>query len=101
MASPFISTFGDRHHAENWARDWSNRHNNETCYIVEIKIEEEDNVIVFRVNDLVNRLGVTTSRPSSEYRSEYLCFYRIPSELFETMQVINGGMKLNIVKMKS
>jgi hypothetical protein len=76
--SPFISTFGNKWHAESWARKWRKNNGYQPCYITVITIDEEDGVMVFDVVDLVNRLGIVTSY---ECDSEYLCFHRIPSEV--------------------
>jgi hypothetical protein len=80
ILSPFISTFGSRQHAENWAQVWSENNGYGLCNIVVITIDEADGVMVFDVADLVNRLGVVTSLHPSQYHSEYLCFRHIPSE---------------------
>jgi hypothetical protein len=86
IPSPFISTFSDGRHAHNWARDWNKRHYPETCDVVEITIEAGDGVTVFRVADLVGRLGVYTSLKPYQYQDEYLCFLRIPSETIVSMK---------------
>ncbi|KAG8814488.1 hypothetical protein FRC19_001708 [Serendipita sp. 401] len=77
--SPFISTFSNREHALNWARIWRGNHNLQDCQIVELRILANDGVAVFRLADLVNALGITTTLEPSQYRSEYLCFHNIPA----------------------
>lgn len=99
--SPFISTFANRNHAENWARNWSTKHDNQTCHILEIEIKETDNVIVFHVDTVVKKLGNVTLRRPSEYRSEYLCLHRIPEELIVGGEEINSGMRDDKFKMES
>lgn len=99
--SPFISVFGNRQHAENWAQLWNDR-NSGTCYIVTITIQAEDDVIVFRVANLINRLGVTTSLHPSQYHSEYFCFRRIPAEAIVRREpVYQLGMKSQHVTRES
>lgn len=90
--SPYISAFGIKQHAENWARNYSERNGYGTCEIVEICIEEADNVIVFRVADLVRSLNIFTPLQPSQYRSEYLCFRHIPSEAIVRREPVYEGM---------
>ncbi|KAG8811294.1 hypothetical protein FRC19_004003 [Serendipita sp. 401] len=75
VPSPFISTFENRQHARNWARDWREKHHNQLCHILEIRLEANHGVAVFRVADLVDELGISTDSPD-----EYLCLHWIPSE---------------------
>ncbi|KIM26855.1 hypothetical protein M408DRAFT_330422 [Serendipita vermifera MAFF 305830] len=79
VLSPFISTFSNREHAHNWARVWSENNNHrDWCFVVVVTLMPQHGVTVFRVADLVNRLGINTSLDPSQYESEYLCFQRIP-----------------------
>ncbi|PVG03481.1 hypothetical protein CPB86DRAFT_793410 [Serendipita vermifera] len=80
VTSPFISVFGSWQHAKNWANRWF-ENNNQICYLVEIRLEANDDIRVLRVRTLVDRLGITTRLDPSQYHSEYLCFQRIPSEV--------------------
>lgn len=94
-ASPFISTLSNRRHAHAWARKWSENHNYEQGFVVTIKIEMHHRVTVFRVADLVNRLGITIVGLNPEqYESEYLCFHHIPPEsIVKEQSVSYPGMK--------
>jgi hypothetical protein len=96
ITSPFISTFGNRQHAENWANTWI-ANNNQTCYLLEIRLDADDDVRVFRVRSLVDRLGVTTRLDPSQYHSEYLCFQRIPSEAVVRRFSISPGMIVTVI----
>ncbi|KAG8852731.1 hypothetical protein FRB91_006065 [Serendipita sp. 411] len=80
IPSPFISTFSNRGHALNWARTWRANNGDQPCKIVELVIEANDGVAVFRLADLVDGLGITTTLEPSQYRSEYLCLHNIPPE---------------------
>jgi hypothetical protein len=56
---------------------------------MEIKIEDDDDVIVFRVTDLITRLDISIpSLSPSQYRSEYLFFRRIPSEVIVGIECV-------------
>ncbi|KAG8822504.1 hypothetical protein FRC18_011017 [Serendipita sp. 400] len=81
VRSPFISTFRNREHAENWARRWAFNNDPESCEIVKMRIDSDDDVMVFRLAYLVDRLGISTSLDRSQIRSEYIFFRRIPSEV--------------------
>ncbi|KAG8806454.1 hypothetical protein FRC17_004981 [Serendipita sp. 399] len=86
-ASPFISTFSNFQHAQNWAKRWTENHK-EACTIVELEIETDHNVTVFHVSTLAEKLGVTPSIDPSFYRSEYLCFHRIPPRCIVQVSVV-------------
>ncbi|KIM23818.1 hypothetical protein M408DRAFT_249169 [Serendipita vermifera MAFF 305830] len=96
FTSPFISTFDNKQHAVRWAQRWyeNNDDNDEMCYIMEINIEEEneDDVIAFRVTELVNRLGLSIPwlKPS-QYRSEYLFYRQIPSKVIVDVEPVRPG----------
>ncbi|KIM21398.1 hypothetical protein M408DRAFT_50334, partial [Serendipita vermifera MAFF 305830] len=49
------------------------------CHLAEILVDDQDDVVLFRVADLVRRLGLSipSLRPS-QYRSEYIFLRRIP-----------------------
>jgi hypothetical protein len=71
---------------------------------MEIRIEEEDNVIAFRASDLVSRLGTTYlfrhSFPSpSQYRSEHRFFCPIPSEVIKSIEPVYPGMRSKYIVM--
>jgi hypothetical protein len=79
--SPFISTFRQKRHAMNWANRWIAR-NYGYCWIEEIQVDASDDVRVFRVKDLVDRLDISTPNlKAAQYHSEYLFLHRIPEEL--------------------
>ena len=81
-ASPFISAFHNREHAVNWAQSWSKKNEDGPWEIAEIQIKKEDDVILFHVGDLVNRLGISVPLLlHSQPHSEYLFFRHIPPEL--------------------
>ncbi|KIM21085.1 hypothetical protein M408DRAFT_12768 [Serendipita vermifera MAFF 305830] len=59
------------------------------CHLAEILIDEQDDVVLFRVADLVRRLDISVpSLRPSQYRSEYIFFRRIPSEVVVGCQVL-------------
>jgi hypothetical protein len=87
VLSPFISVFDNRPHAVNWARLWNENNSAESC-VATITIEAEDDVIVLRVVDLIDTLGLTPPLPRSRYHSEFLCFRRIPSEAIARIETV-------------
>ena len=93
IPSPFISAFDDQKQAESWAQRWSKNHG-EDCDIVKIRVEEEDEVVVFRVRDLVRYLDMyLPSIDPSWYHSEYLFLHRIPAELFVPYNDVHLSMR--------
>jgi hypothetical protein len=84
IPSPFISTFGNRRHAEKWARKWSKNNGNEPCDIAVIRIKKKHGVMVFYAPDLIRGLRIDTEYDT---RSEYLCFHHIPSEAIKWAEV--------------
>ncbi|KAG8830195.1 hypothetical protein FRC18_008541 [Serendipita sp. 400] len=81
VRSPFISTFRNREHAENWARRRLIKNDSDSCEIMKIKVDLDDDVMVFRLAYLVDRLAITTALDRSKIWSEYIFFHRIPSEV--------------------
>ncbi|KAG8754510.1 hypothetical protein FRC14_004999 [Serendipita sp. 396] len=77
VRSPFISLFRGRQHARNWAQRWADNQNGGSCEIVQVWINADDDVMVFRLAYLLDRLGISTSLDRSQYQSEYLCFRHI------------------------
>ncbi|PVF99618.1 hypothetical protein CPB86DRAFT_783508 [Serendipita vermifera] len=77
-SSPFISTFGNRQHAKNWVNRWSRR-NKKPCHLIEIQLNPNDQMTVFRVKKLVHDLDIGMRLPATQYYSEYLFFQNIPA----------------------
>jgi len=101
MKSPFISAFSNREHAHNWARVWRENNGYKHCLIMVISIKADHGVVVFRVADLVDRLGISTSLEPSQYESEYLCFRRIPPEAILRMEAVSyPGMEPKITSIR-
>ncbi|PVF99613.1 hypothetical protein CPB86DRAFT_783506 [Serendipita vermifera] len=80
--SPFISVFGEKRHAVNWARDWARR-KRQSCKIWKIEIEppEDEDVTMFSVQYLVRKLRVGAHLKASQVFDEYLFLHHIPDHL--------------------
>lgn len=93
IPSPFISAFRNRQHAENWANVWRGNNDYQRCYMIEMRIDADDGVVLFRLGYLVDRLGISTPLLPSQYSSEYLCFRQIPAEVVVGRYAIPPGME--------
>jgi hypothetical protein len=79
--SLFISLFADKRHAENWALDWSARHDDRLCQIFEIKASELVGGYVFHADELRRTLHLHVPEGAeASIRDEYLVTYRIPPQ---------------------
>ena len=77
--SLFISLFANKRHAENWALDWSARHDGRLCYILEIKATELVGGHVFNADELRRTLLLCVpERAEASIADEYLVTHRIP-----------------------
>lgn len=98
VPSPFISAFRNKQHALNWANIWRRNNKNKKCCITEMKVYADDDVVLFRLGYLVDKLGISTELHPSQYQSEYLFFRHIPSEVIEDRYAIPAGTSCDHVQ---
>lgn len=77
--SPFISTFADKRHAENWALDWSRRHSDLVCDVFEIDPAKLS--YIFHAEELSKNLLLHVPQKAYQNLSdEYLILNHIPEK---------------------
>jgi len=77
--SPFISLFANKRHAENWALDWSERHQGRLCDVFEINAPELVGSYVFHAYELWESLCLQVpAKAEASIPNEYLVTHGIP-----------------------
>lgn len=91
--SLFISVFGNKRHAENWALDWSERHGDKICQVSEIKASELVGGYMFSADEIQENLCLQVpEKAEASIRDEYLIGYRIPAQAIAGCRNIDLSM---------
>ncbi|KAG8526158.1 uncharacterized protein KY384_000151 [Bacidia gigantensis] len=81
-ASPFISLFSNREHAENWGckEPWNHRGGKGDWALCTISTDKLEGMKLFKLSDLVEKLQVEIpERASQHIHGAYICLYGIPA----------------------
>lgn len=102
--SPFISVFGNKQHAENWALDWSKRHHDKICQVFEIKASKLVRSYIFSAHEIRENLPLQVSeKAEASIKDEYLICYRIPAQAiagYRDTEDIKQGTSLFFLKIR-
>lgn len=75
LPTPYISTFSDREHAENWALKMGT-----SAKLLRLSTALWDDPYVFKLSTLVQMLPVIIPNTASQHiKGAYLCLHRVPS----------------------